>query len=441
MWKKIGSLTLLLASFAAMAQAPGSEEKSSAKDENLKVRVDWGKVVRPVDPLAYAVNCPDCLDPAWSKKPELLKALATVTDGGKPLIRLSGWGMVTQGFGETWLNADGTWNGPKIKDALTPLVQAKYKLMINILSGPGGEQDHLEPGAMATLAASLVKIVNVDYHLGVKYWEIPNEREHVLTASQMAAMFSRASAAMKAVDSTILVGGPAMESIDSDYIGEVVKQSLPQIDFVTVHTYGGDGKQSDAASYSSAIEAVRQVHALRDRLTSITQGKHLPIFVDEYNIGWDSTPKIADNAGAVYFSIIQSGVIEAGGNVSAVWDFSPSHNMSIVDKDGNLYPSANIFTLMNRYFYGDEVAATSSDPAAIRAYAVQSVSAHSVMSSNLGDSPLSVSLEFSSWKPKGINEYQISAAGYKELGRRKWSEVQWQGIKLPAKSVTILVAQ
>jgi hypothetical protein len=208
-----------------------------------------------------------------------------------------------------------------------------------------------------------------------------------------------------------------------------------------VHTYGGDGKQSDAASYSSAIEAVRQVHALRDRLTSITQGKHIPIFVDEYNIGWDSTPKIADNAGAVYFSIIQSGVIEAGGNVSAVWDFSPSHNMSIVNKDGNLYPSANIFTLMNRYFYGDEVAATSSDPAAIRAYAVQSVSAHSVMLSNLGDSLLTVNLEFSPWKPKGINEYQISAEGYRELGRRKWSEVQWQGIKLPAKSVTILAAQ
>lgn len=44
--------------------------------------------------------------------------LAMVTNGGKPLIRLHGWGMVTQGSRECWLNEDGVSNAAKIASAL-----------------------------------------------------------------------------------------------------------------------------------------------------------------------------------------------------------------------------------------------------------------------------------------------------------------------------------
>jgi hypothetical protein len=46
------------------------------------------------------------------------------------------------------------------------------------------------------------------------------------------------------------------------------------------------------------------------------------------NIGWDPNPAIYNNEGAVYFSIIQGGIVDAGGDVSAVWDFAPPHDMS-----------------------------------------------------------------------------------------------------------------
>ncbi len=255
------------------------------------VTVDWTRVLTDVDPKAYGVDCPACLDPAWTHSANLLRPLAAMAAGGKPLIRLHGWGMVTQGSNECWLNPDNTWNAPKIKSALAPLIRAGYQLLIDIPSGPGGEPDVRDPVALASFAASLVRIVNIDNRFGVRYWEIPNEREHLLDAKQMTTLLSLASKAMKRVDPTILVGGPATEGVNVEYIAAVVQNSLPDIDFVSAHTYGGDGKQPDSISYPSATKAVADVRLLRTRLNQISKGKYLPIFIDEYNIGWDTTPK------------------------------------------------------------------------------------------------------------------------------------------------------
>lgn len=428
----------LTAAGSCAAATPPENSDAGANSPDPAVEVQWNKTLRPVNPMSYGVDCPACFSPAWTHSPALLKPLSIVTDGGKPLIRLHGWGMVTQGSPECWLNKDGTWNAAKIADALRPLIRAGYRLMIDIPAGPGGEKDPLHPEEMAALASSLVKIVNVDNHFGVQYWELPNEREHILNATQMAAMFVRAEEAMKAVDPAILVGGPATDDVNVPYISNFVKQTFPRVDFVSCHTYPGDGSQPDSVSYANAIVAVNRIAALRASLTAITHGKYLPIFLDEYNIGWDHTPNIANNQGAVYFSILQSGVIEAGGDVSDVWDLSPPHSMSIVAEDGQLYPSANLFTLMNRYFYGEEVTAASTSPS-VRAYAVRSGLRHSLLLSNLSDAPLRVMLRFQGWKAGKIHEFQIAAEGYGEVGKVKASSVRSDGVLLPARSVTVLV--
>jgi hypothetical protein len=245
---------------------------------------------------------------------------------------------------------------------------------------------------------------------------------------------------MKGEDPTILVGGPATESIKVEYISEVVKHSMPHIDFVSGHTYGGDGKQPDSVSYASAKKTVADFRVLRTRLTAIARNKYIPIFMDEYNIGWDHTPRIYNNEGAVYFSLIQVGTVDAGGDISAVWDYSPAHDMSIVGSDCKLHVSANLFTLMNKYFYGKEVSA-SSGQASIYAYAVKGVSTHSVLLSNLSASRKTVSLVFQGWAPTQVNESQISITGYQAPKKVDWPLIQRSGIILPARSVTILVSQ
>lgn len=397
-------------------------------------------MLKDVDPKAYGVDCPACLDPAWTHSANLLRPLAAMAAGGKPLIRLHGWGMVTQGSNECWLNPDNTWNASKIKSALAPLIRAGYQLLIDIPSGPGGEPDVRDPVALASFAASLVRIVNIDDRFGVRYWEIPNEREHLLDAKQMTTLLSLASKAMKRVDPTILVGGPATEGVNVEYIAAVVQNSLPDIDFVSAHTYGGDGKQPDSISYPSATKAVADVRLLRTRLNQISKGKYLPIFIDEYNIGWDTTPKILTNEGAVYFSLIQGGVVDAGGDASAIWDFSPPHNMSVVDSHGNFYASTHLFSLMNQYFHGKEVSALSSDETGLRAYAVNSSATHSLLVSNLSDSQQTVTLSFKGPTPKNLRAYEISPGGYSGPRRLKWSRLQGEGLTIPPKSVAILVS-
>ncbi len=395
-----------------------------------------------MDAKSYGVNCPQCFDPNWTANPRFLNALSAVTAGAKPLIRLHGWGMVSQSSGEFnqgWLNTDGTWNAPKIKQALTPLVSAGFKILIDIPSGPGGEGDIKDPVALASFAAALVKIVNVDNHFAVKYWEIPNEGESKIAASQMATLLSSASKAMKAIDPTILVGGPATAGINVDYISQVVQTSLSDIDFISVHDYGGDGKQSDEVSYAGARKTIASISSLRQRLTDIAPGKRLPIFLDEYNIGWDFTPKIQNNKGAVYFSLIQGGVVDAGGDVSAVWDFSPGHNMSIAGDDCKLYDSAYLFSLMNEYFYGKQVAAATSDES-IYAFAVDAGSSRSVVLSNLKDSEQRVGIVFNGWKPRHLSAFQISAAGKSGPRALSWKEMNKHGYVVPAKSVSILIS-
>ena len=352
--------------------------------------------------------------------------------------------MVTQGSNECWLNRDGSWNSGKIKDALTPLIAAGYKLMIDIPSGPGGDRNIKElrnSAAMAAFAASLVNIVNVENHFDVKYWELPNEQEHTLSSAEMSALLSNASAAMKKVDPTISVGGPATDHIDPDYIAEVVKHSLANIDFVSVHTYGGDGKESNEAAFASAQKTITDLRALRQRLTEVSQGKYLPVFVDEYNIGYDPTPRIGNNLGAVYFSLIQGGVNDAGADVSAVWDCSAPHNMSIVKRNGALYPSAHLFALMNRYFYGKQMATSSSDPLSLYTYAVQGSATHSLLLSNLSSFSRVVDLRFKGWQPNRVIKQQIASTGYSGPLRIKWLKGTSTSITIPPMSVTVLVAK
>lgn len=420
---------------------PGTRGRSTQSESRAEVTltVDWNKTVGTVNPMSYGMNCPACFDPQWTHNAALLRPLAAVTAGARPLIRLHGWGMVAQGSNECWLNPDNTWNAEKIKNALTPLVEAGYQLMIDIPSGPGGEKDPVDPVSMAPFIASLVKIVNVDNKLGVKYWELPNEREHILSADQMAMLLSNASKSMKAVDPGIKVGGPAAETMNFTYIGDVVKQCYHDIDFVSVHTYGGDGRQTPDASYKSALAAVREVRTLREKLNNITEGKYLPIFVDEYNFGWDPNPGIYDNRGAVYFSIIQTGVVSAGGDVSAVWDFSPPHDMSIVKRTGDLTTSAQIFPLMNRYFYGDMVTAQSSKPDAVLGFAVKSSSARSIILSNLTDAPIQIRLVSVAAKEDRWNQYEITASGFSTRKGIHSKLLRNQSITLEGTSVMVVV--
>ena len=89
-----------------------------------------------------------------------------------------------------------------------------------------------------------------------------------------------------------------------DYLTQLVDEIYPNIDFITAHTYSGDGSNSLQNAYDVAQYATTDLAELRSRLNLITGDNYLPIFLTEYNIAYQGSPRIQNHEGAVYDAMI-----------------------------------------------------------------------------------------------------------------------------------------
>ena len=257
--------------------------------QTIQIEIDWKNSIREIPNYTYGVNSPANFIPSYSEDAVFMKNLELITQK-KGLVRLHGWGMLDNTSPENWHN-NGVWNAEKINQALSPLVNQGYKVMINIPRGPSGEDDYQNPQKFAKFCADLVKIVNIDLKLDVEYWEIPNEREQGfidpgLTIVQMLTLIKTASQAMKVVDPTIKVGGTATAWVNIDYLTQLTQATYPNIDFITCHTYAGDCTNTLQDVYDNPQFAVADLNTLRQNINSITGTNYLPIFLTEYNLSF-----------------------------------------------------------------------------------------------------------------------------------------------------------
>ncbi len=271
-YSTIKVMLLFVMSLLVSSCGGGGAKSTAITSHAIEVTIHWDKVVRKIPSYAYGVNSPANFIPAYSNNPTFMGHLKSITQK-KGFIRLHGWGMLGDSP-EAW-QKNGVWDSVKINQALRPLVDNGYTVMINIPSGPQGEDDYRDPVVFATFCADLVKIVNIDHRLGIKYWEIPNEREAGfsnpgLSVSEMATLIKTSSAAMKDVDPSIKVGGPAAAWINLDYLADLVDVLYPTIDFISAHTYSGDGLNSLEAAYDIALFAAADLAKLRTRANAVT---------------------------------------------------------------------------------------------------------------------------------------------------------------------------
>ncbi len=331
--------------------------------QTITIDIDWSKTIQTVPNNAYGINSPANFIPSYSKDPIFMGNLELITQK-KGLVRLHGWGMLESDSPEVWQN-NGIWNATKINQALSPLVEQGYQIMINIPSGPLGEDDYQNPQKFAQFCADLVKIVNIDLKLGVEYWEIPNEREQDfvspgLSVNEMATLIKTASQAMKAIDPTIKVGGAATAWVNIDYLTQLTQAIYPNIDFITCHTYAGDCTNTLQNVYDNAQFAVADLKTLRQNINAITGTNHLPIFLTEYNLSFQGCDNIQSNEGAVYDALIMTESIKSGIDGTCYWAVAPYSDMSIVIDD-QLDENAYLFETFNKYFYGNLVQSTTGD--------------------------------------------------------------------------------
>ncbi len=456
----ISSRLAILVSIA-LAAVPGWSDDSWAEQlavaqvepvaqvETIEIDVDWDWAVRDIPAYAYGVNSPANFVPEYSGDYVFMNNLEFITQK-KGFVRLHGWGMVEDGP-QSW-QENGVWDSDKIGDALRPLVDEGYTVMINIPSGPQGEHDYLDPASFAEFAADLVRIVNIEHELGVTYWEIPNEREAGfaepgLRVEEMATLIRSATQQMKAVDPSIAVGGPATAWVNVDYVSDLVEEVYPGLDFVTVHTYSGDGTNTVDDAYDIAQSATGELARLRERLDVITGDDYLPIFVTEHNISYIGSPWVETNKGAVYDAIILTESIAAGADSSMYWNVHPSSDMSVLDGDAH-FESAHVFEVFNQSFHGALNHGQSQDPSQVVVYAVsdQDSGDYAFALINRTGQEIIVDLDFTGWMPSTFDwhlwdeetEYSILET---EMSGEHCADEDGDTLVLSAYSVNLLVSR
>ena len=393
----------------------------------VAVSVDWSNVKRTVDPISYGLGAGMAHRPSYSTNAAFragLKYGSGKADGSTSLIRLHSQGQI--GY---W-SPNGTWDPSIIKSALQPMAEEGLLMEINFDRAIGGNGMEIA----ISDAVALLKIVNVDLKLKVKYWEIYNE------AGGNGTHIKNCAKAMKAIDPTILVGGPA-GGVDDLYA--IARDGLPDIDYVSFHEYatGGSFGQPDNDSYDAAERVGKRIKILRTGLDQLSPNKHIAIHWNEYN--WDWTweqvdPRRKDNKGGVLFALIMIATVDNGGDISNHFDATGGHGW--MNQDYSYGPAGHVFHIFNQYLYGQQVAATSSNTGSVVAYATKTNTTYSLCLVNRSASQQTVNVSFPGWSAAAAwQRHQVWSNGYPGAQTMSGSQVTG-GITLPDNSVTILTS-
>ncbi|MCU0492954.1 MAG: hypothetical protein MUD01_15290, partial [Chloroflexaceae bacterium] len=332
-----------------------------------------------------------------------------------------------------------------------------------------GLLDPSEYDNYAAFCAELVRIINLEQNRSVTYFEITNERDDLYYVpfanngapdrlDELIEIYNRVAVAMRAVDPTIKVGGPAFARPDlypqvQRFVNATVAAGT--LDFLSMHGYAsGNKNEPDSQIYNRAYNAADPTvnslakHAadVRAILDGASPNQRIPLWFNEFNISWTFTnndPRMQNYKGAVFDALVLAYLHDAGIDATNAWNERDGiYGKS--DGNDNLRPAAHLFNLMNRYAVGQRVATASSDASAVVAFGIKNddLGLKTLLLINRSGLAQPVKLDFNGWSPRNgvLNRYQIGASGYisNTVG---WSEVTApDGMLLPDNSVTLLIA-
>ena len=232
----------------------------------------------------------------------------------------------------------------------------------------------------AEMAAQWVRWANKKHHFGVKYWEVGNELNgsweagHIrpdgssMTAEKYAAIFTEYAKAMKAEDSSIMVGGPSCDiGHHDDYFEPLFRLAGKYIDFVTLHFY----------SLRSSLAPERELFDGLDTLAPITKrifelsAKYQPERIGRIGVSiteWNSKlPKDRDAYrlfNGLWFSAWVGEMMKAGITSATVWDMfsNPAENAHglLVKRGEDYVPTGRYWAFyLWTHFMGDTLVETA----------------------------------------------------------------------------------
>jgi len=440
----------------------------------VRVAVDWRRTLGPVPPRAFGLNLFRGFSLTGGPNEAAYRANVAYLAPGIVRYHHAGAMQDSRKAVEGLLNeANRTWDAAKIKRTLSASLGAHQRpeRMVNIPGWPAwmdkngdGRLDPDQFDAYARLCADLVRIVNRDARLGVRWWEVTNEKDDVYftrfyenggwgalkkpaepdRVAELTDLFNRCARAMKQADPTIKVGGPAAARPDLVTFHErFLKGTLPNLDFFTFHAYAsGSAATSDEEIYDRASGMGGFVKAVVDMARRLSPTRRIPVFLGEYNISWTwetRDPRMTNHKGVVFDALALTAACEAGADGSLAWN----EKDGIYGKTGNAderHPAASLFHLANSYLApGERVQSTTSNPKTVVAFAVRQPAQRrrALLLINRSDAPQTVALNVAGGGPlrtQNTVQHEISAAGY----AARPMNAAAAALILPPHSVTLL---
>ena len=508
-WTQVGSDTLsnlTVDAWVGMAVASGSDSSTStATFDNVSVTqptvnvgVDWTNAKGTLARTAYGLNGYSALNPSVLSNSNYTSAISSVNAG---LMRLHYGGLLGDDSKDSsaWVNTSTqSWDAAHIKTILDGVnnwnTSKGYKptLLINIPGFPSWLSTYsvTDPNngnavvtdnllatdqytAYANFCAQLVKIVNIDQQRGVKYFEVPNESDNNYNQrildynrangtsfptkmDELATLYNQVVVAMKAVDPSIQVGGPAFQRPDAiagvtTFINDTINQTNPTtLDFLSMHGYAsGSASDSDFSIYNRVYNPASNTGTMSDNMIAVRKAldtaspsKHIPLLFDEYNISWTWTTqdvRMKNYKGVVFDALSMAYFLGNGADSLDAWNDADGIYGKIDPGSAPAYqlrPGGQFLKLMNAHGVGSRVASTTSVENTIVPLAVKATDGYTYVLINRSPNARQVNTSFTGG-PAVSGSFTLNQ--FSSTGLTTKSVTGISKLTLPPFSVTIIV--
>jgi hypothetical protein len=369
-----------VAAFPNLIETPIQAEPtaSSTTPISASIRIDWNIKISRSTPLTFGSNDFQIIYPQVNVDPNYHSLLAKI---GLTLLRFHHGNL-----SNAWSDANTrTWKSDVIGAAYDSYGSRPPVIVQNIPSWPRwmkqdkGMLDPSEVDNYAQFAADLVKIVNRDQRRGIRYWEPLNEQDSAYKRAgkidQLWMIYNKTAQAMKAVDPSIQVGGPALTYDDTNTLISFLQACGGNADFISWHRYAsGNSKDSTDQIMAYTPKYAEQVNNFRNLIQRYQRNRKIGMLLGEYNIDYDyrsGENRQNTQEGAAWFASVLKFLAESGIDMATSWNAKDGF-YGLIDnaRSPNLRPAAQIFTWANRSLVGD-VLRTASDQANVEAFAVR----------------------------------------------------------------------
>ncbi len=344
------------------------------------------------------------------------------------------------------------WDRNKIAQAMARPLSYQPTVMMNIPEWPkylSDSTEKLKPEnyqAFAAFCADLVRVVNVEQNRGVKYWEVLNERDSLYrdNPAELGQIYSVAAQAMRQVDPTIKVGGPALRSpYDKPMIEGFLSTAHSQLDFLSYHTYvTGQKDNSNQALFQLAMNLGSETAGVRGLVAKYTT-RSVEIFHDEFNISYaPPDARMTNQTSAVFDALGLMAIAKSGATGAMAWNESDGWYGKLNNSWGNWSkrPAAYVFQLFNHHLRG-EIVQTQSSYDGVVAYGVKGDLNYGLVLVNRSGSDQIVQLQLGGWAGMLGGSDIVTMYHVSEVGLTTGSATLGQlggGYRLPKDGVVVM---